>query len=372
MILPYLREVQNRVGLIVAVLMQSPRLKIKLKNGAILNLGYRKNNVYFENFLTRFYILRFILGIITFSASFSIEGESIIKFSFDMKNKFIINLKNLQREDYNLLELLFMGIMYGADFVTEKKGGVKDYRKKTILITQKGKKKVVETYNGTKFYLDSIHVGNSIIDTFVKDIHMINPHDDWNGKIVLDVGAECGDTALYYAKMGATVFSFEPSPSNYQDMLRNLELNPDISKKVNPINAGIGEDKLLTFYESSIPGIAAGTSYLKKYYDEKNLKLFQVQGYSLESIIKKFNIKHVDLLKMDCKGCEIFINENVLTKIDKVKIEPSLWGTGIKWKDFLRIFEKAGFECALYQVEPSANTSFKNGHTFYGRRLKRN
>ena len=234
-----------------------------------------------------------------------------------------------------------------------------------------GKRKVVETYDGIKFYLDSINPG-TFNETFVRDIHMINPDVDWNGKIVLDVGAECGDTALYFAKMGATVLAFEPSPSSYQAMLGNLELNPDISKKINAINAGVGKDGLVTFFESAIPGIRGGTSYLKKYYDDKNTKSFKVKCYSLESIFEKFNIKHVDLLKMDCKGCEITLNEKILTKIDKLKVEVTLQFTNMKFKDFFKIFEKAGFEYSLFSISPVHTTSFKNGGTIYARRLKRN
>jgi len=230
-ILPFLSEIQNRVGLIMALLMTSSRLKIKLKNGTILNLDKRKNNVFFQRFQPRFIILRNILGILTFSTSFTIKGKNTIEFSLDMKNFFVINLDELNYEDYNLLELLYSGTRFGADFITEKKGKFNDYRKKTILILQMGKRKVIETYDGIKFYLDSINPG-TFTETFVRDIHMINPDVDWNGKMVLDVGAECGDTALYFAKMGATVLAFEPSSSNYQAMLTNLELNPDISKDV--------------------------------------------------------------------------------------------------------------------------------------------
>ena len=57
-ILPFLSEVQNWFGLIIAVLMESSRLKIKLKNGTILNLDNRKNNVFFKRFQTRFSLLK--------------------------------------------------------------------------------------------------------------------------------------------------------------------------------------------------------------------------------------------------------------------------------------------------------------------------
>ena len=85
-----------------------------------------------------------------------------------------------------------------------------DIRKQTYRIISENDKKIIITSNGVRFFLDSIHPGNTIIETFVREIHSINPKINWNDKIVVDVGAECGDTPLYFASMGAKVFAFEP------------------------------------------------------------------------------------------------------------------------------------------------------------------
>jgi hypothetical protein len=63
---------------------------------------------------------------------------------------------------------------------------------------------------------------------------------DLSGWFVLDVGAFVGDTALYYARRGAFVVAVEPVPGNFELMLRNLELNPDLKSRVLPINAAVG------------------------------------------------------------------------------------------------------------------------------------
>ena len=80
---------------------------------------------------------------------------------------------------------------------------------------------------------------------------MINDFDNWNDKVVVDVGAECGDTALYYANLGAKVFAFEPLKENFDKMIQNLSLNPEISKRITPINAALGEDGELIFYQNT-------------------------------------------------------------------------------------------------------------------------
>ena len=48
----------------------------------------------------------------------------------------------------------------------------------------KNNKKIIMTSNGIKFFLDSIHPSNTIIETFVREIHSINPIIDWNNKII--------------------------------------------------------------------------------------------------------------------------------------------------------------------------------------------
>jgi hypothetical protein len=96
-----------------------------------------------------------------------------------------------------------------------------------------------------------------IAETWLYDIHFLGFNlSDW---FVLDIGAFVGDTALYYARRGAFVVAVEPLPSNYETMLRNLELNPELKPRIIPINAAIsGEDGFVEFrYNATIDGGAS-------------------------------------------------------------------------------------------------------------------
>ena len=76
-----------------------------------------------------------------------------------------------------------------------------------------------------------------IAETWLYDIHFLDfDLSDW---FVLDIGAFVGDTALYYARRGAFVVTVEPLPSNYEVMLRNLELNPELKLKIVPVNVAV-------------------------------------------------------------------------------------------------------------------------------------
>jgi len=191
-------------------------------------------------------------------------------------------------------------------------------------------------------------VGNTIIETFVKNIHLINSNYDWTGKVVVDVCAECGDTPLYLADKGAKVYAFEPVKTHYDAMMRNIGLNPELSKKITPINAAIGKDGILKFIESTAFGGCPGASFVYDNQDGK-WKITEVLGYSFESVLEKFNIENIDLLKIDCKGCEFFLNEDVLKNVNMVKIEYSIHSNEHKMENLLKVLGNAGFSCLVYR-----------------------
>ena len=77
---------------------------------------------------------------------------------------------------------------------------------------------------------------------------------------VLDVGAFVGDTALYYARRGAFVVAVEPVPGNFELMLRNLELNPDLKSGILPINAAVGGEDGFVELSCELPWTASPAS----------------------------------------------------------------------------------------------------------------
>lgn len=52
------------------------------------------------------------------------------------------------------------------------------------------------------------------------------------GSTYIDIGAWIGPTVLWAAAAGATVVAFEPDPVAYDELQRNLSLNPDLATRV--------------------------------------------------------------------------------------------------------------------------------------------
>ena len=265
-LMPFLDVLTNKISVIFNIINGNKNIKLKIKTGNYVEIP-RKDLVTIIS----------LLGSITFAASSKKIEPNKIEISFDLKNKFIIDLNLLDIENVKMLELLFEGTRFGATFLDSSNMDSLSIIKKTLKING-DKEKIIETSDGLKFYLNHITPG-IIIETFIRQIHEIDSYENWENKIVLDIGAECGDTAIYYASKGAKVFSFEPMKSHYKSMIKNLSLNPKISEKITPINAAIGEDKELIFYHSNRKDVAENASFVFNTHGNSASKS-KVVGYS--------------------------------------------------------------------------------------------
>ncbi|MEM1944929.1 MAG: FkbM family methyltransferase [Thermoproteota archaeon] len=111
------------------------------------------------------------------------------------------------------------------------------------------------------------------------------------GKTVLDIGANIGDTALYWLWRGAKkVIAVEPVPEHYEALVKNVEGLPVIT-----INASIGE-KL-----PYIPEYVGSGAYGLKRHAEKIKGEIDVPVFSLSELVDKYR---PDVVKINCEGCE--------------------------------------------------------------------
>ena len=334
-ILPFISVVENKVSLICSILFGKSEYKIKIKNTIVKIPG------------TKFNELWDLLACLAYSISYSLDSSGNLEISFDENSRFRISLKELPYEDTNLLHLLHFGHMHCANFLSDI--SFTDIRKQTYRIISENDRKIIITSSGIKFFLDSIHANNTIIETFVREIHSINPKIDWNNKIVVDVGAECGDTPLYFASMGAKVFAFEPLKKHFEFFKKNMSLNPALSEKIIPINAAIGKDEQLKFYVAVDGEYGTAAASFVSNNQGKNFKYELVDGYKLETARKKFGINHIDLLKMDCKECEFHLTDSDLKDIDRIKLEYTIQNKKYKLDDLLDLLKRNGFRCTLFR-----------------------
>jgi len=122
------------------------------------------------------------------------------------------------------------------------------------------------------------------------------------GRVVVDVGAFVGDSAIYFALKGAKrIIAVEPYPGAYTEMLDNIKLN-NMESVIIPINAGLASKPGKICIEN------VNTSNTFAIYHGPGDCPNTVPAVTLSELINRFNI-NVDnaVLKMDCEGCEFDI-----------------------------------------------------------------
>ncbi len=119
---------------------------------------------------------------------------------------------------------------------------------------------------------------------------------DVSGKVVIDVGANIGDTATYFALNGAKhVYAFEPFPYSYKLLLKNIKAN-GLGSKITPINEGCGGKS--SYISISDDYESHGSSALRSSRKGKKVKVSK-----LSDIVERFGLNDA-VLKLDCEGCE--------------------------------------------------------------------
>lgn len=134
------------------------------------------------------------------------------------------------------------------------------------------------------------------------DIISVFLHEDYRrlpfiGKTVLDIGANIGDSPIYFAiNRAEKVIALEPFSKNYQLAKKNIQSN-NLSDKIILLQAGCASGGGTMTID---PNYISGTiSRLASSTYGTSIELM-----TLKDIVDKYSIKQGSVLKMDCEGCE--------------------------------------------------------------------
>ena len=137
-------------------------------------------------------------------------------------------------------------------------------------------------------------------------------------KVVVDVGAFVGDSAIYFALKGARkVIAIEPHPGAYEEMLENIRLNK-LEDVIVPLNAGLASRQSRIRIESIDIERTAVT------YHRPGKCGGEIMALCLDELINRWGIDSNAVLKLDCEGCEydIILNDYAHIKLfDEILLE---------------------------------------------------
>jgi FkbM family methyltransferase len=125
--------------------------------------------------------------------------------------------------------------------------------------------------------------------------------------VVVDIGANAGyfNMLLFSKIVDATVFAYEPIPSNCALFQENIALNPALGGRIHLFNkavTGASREAVQLFMETDVANSVIASVFSD--FDGQNQFTLRVPAVSLRQVLEENQIERVDLLKIDCEGSE--------------------------------------------------------------------
>jgi FkbM family methyltransferase len=151
--------------------------------------------------------------------------------------------------------------------------------------------------------------------------------------VIWDIGMNVGIAALFFAGLGdVQVVGYEPFLENFQVAMANFSLNPELSRKIHPINSGVGESSVITSasYNPSAHGSSGlfKTSFRSPDFNRTKIRNVEIieAPYVLQKIIDDFPNRSI-VLKMDCEGSEY----QIVKALSRAGMLRLLTGMMVEW-----------------------------------------
>ena len=142
---------------------------------------------------------------------------------------------------------------------------------------------------------------------------------------IIDIGANAGFFTMFAVSKypECTVYSYEPIYSNFQQLIKNRELNS--TKKIYCFNSAVcGHNGKIKMSHNKTGSFTTTASIINNDGDDDKESI-EVSCLKLSELFKENNLDSCDLLKLDCEGAEYDILYNtpkeILNKIDQMAIE---------------------------------------------------
>ena len=190
--------------------------------------------------------------------------------------------------------------------------------------------KIIETSVGP------MYVRNNWDEAVIKEVIENHEYERW-GEItinpydtVIDCGSHIGSFTRLALSYGAKVLAIEPDEENFEVLLKNTEKS--VNLKI--LKAVLWNGQNTNFVKFADRG------ELSKISPKGELR----QTISLNKVVKAFNLKQIDLLKMDIEGSEyeVLYHFKYFHKVKQITME---WHYGAsKFAKLLIFLEKYGFK----------------------------
>jgi FkbM family methyltransferase len=207
--------------------------------------------------------------------------------------------------------------------------------------------------------LTILNLGDYEADELDMQLQLIGDEDT-----VFDIGGNIGWYALHVAQMNpnATVHSFEPLPTTFEQMRRNIRLNDAKNIVANNFGFSDKDGEFDFFIDPAISGNASMVNVAEK----ENIQVFRCRVETLDGYVGRTNSK-VDFIKCDVEGAELFVFKggvDTLKKHQPVVFTEMLrkWSAKFSYhpNDIIAFFEQLGNAANTIPPPPPLHTQQKS------------
>jgi len=222
------------------------------------------------------------------------------------------------------------------------------------------------------FFLSKNNAPSSIdtlVEIFRDRTHMkLSEFTGKNDEIVLDLGANEGyySIAMTENNQNLKILALEPLEENYKLLNKNIKENN--LKNIKTFQTAISDTKGKIHFET-YPHIStvASENILKQkrvWMDQDKISKHKVNSTTLYDFFYNYDIRNIDILKMDVEGSETSILKNsssILKKIKKIVVETHDHSSR---KECKYILKSSGFKCLYEEKYRFGDIYFKNKNYF--------
>jgi len=223
-----------------------------------------------------------------------------------------------------------------------------------------GPKYIIYEINGCKYYCNLLDQGG-VVHYFLKNNHyepyitkLMSEYTQSTGD-VMDVGANIGYFSILCSKnTNGKVYSMEPEPTNYRDIVENIRLNA--SNNILPFNLAAGNlNEKINFY---VNNKNSGDHRCSK-LDDNLYKVIQVDMKRIDNVLTKEEFDNIRLIKIDVQGYEMKVCEGMAKYLKGSKdlkiiseLEPKgMLKVGDEPAQYLQFMQDNGFKISIIDEE---------------------
>lgn len=246
-------------------------------------------------------------------------------------------MKNKLQRIYKNFSKLFYGTGIGKNRIVSKTNRYFTSQLKPDFIEIDNIKYFLDKTDSLGLSISHIHEKTET-DFIKKEIH--------EGDIVVDVGAHIGYFTLIFSKLvgdNGKVYSFEADPTNFEILMKNLEVNK--IKNVTCENFAISDKN------GKVKLFNANSSTANRLFSSEDENFIEIESITLDEYFQDKNMK-IDFLKLDIQGAEPLAMKGMkelFKKNQPLKILLEWWPNGIKKlgeepESHLKFLENKGYQ----------------------------